>query len=158
MEIRFAQTWDVPGVLELLRQEGQLLHRSQPDYFRSNAQKYGPSQIIAMLNNSNTPVFVAVEERKVLGCCLCRINTFFRDPVIVDHTDCCIDSLCVDESFRRKGIGTVLYQTVCRYAKQRSCRSVTLHVPSCNEGAMKFYASLGLKPQQVGMEAPLTDE
>ena len=157
MEIRFAQTWDVPGILELLRQEGQLLHRNRPDYYRSNAQKYGPSQVIAMLNRSETPIFVAVEERMVLGCCLCRMDTFFRDPVVADQTVCSIDTLCVDESVRRKGVGTVLYQTVCRYAKQRNCSRIALNVPSCSEGAMKFYASLGLKPQYVGMEAVLDE-
>ena len=157
MEIRFAQTWDVPGVLELLRQEGQLLHQGRPDYYRSNAQKYGPSQIIAMLNRSETPIFVAVEERKVLGCCICRVDTFFRDSVVADHSVCCIDTLCVDENFRRKGIGTVLYQTLCRYAKQRNCTSIALNVPGCSESAMKFYASLGFKPQQIGMEAMLEE-
>jgi len=32
---------------------------------------------------------------------------------------------------------------------------VTLNVWCCNESAMKFYESLGMKPQKIGMEAIL---
>ena len=39
----------------------------------------------------------------------------------------------------------------------RKCYNVTLNVWSCNESAMKFYESLGLKPQKVGMETLLEE-
>lgn len=155
MEIRFAQPADVPGILTLLRQVGQVHHRGRPDIFRADAQKYGPSQVLAMLDKSETPIFVAAEDGKVLGYCFCQIKTYYRDSVIVDHTTCYIDDLCVDEGCRGKHIGTALYEAVRRYAKNRDCRSITLNVWSCNPGAMKFYESLGLKPQKVGMEAIL---
>ena len=157
MEIRFAAPTDVPGILELLRQVGKVHHRGRPDIFRADAQKYGPSQVLAMLDKSETPIFVALEDGKVLGYCFCQIKTYYRDPVIADHTTCYIDDLCVHEECRGKHVGTVLYDTVCKYARQRNCRSVTLNVWSCNESAMKFYEKLGLKPQKVGMEAILED-
>ena len=157
MEIRFAIPEDVPGILALLRQEAQLHYRGRPDIFRSNAQKYGPSQVLAKLDKSDTPVFVAVEEKNVLGFCFCQIITHYQDSLLVDHTVCHIEDMCVEESHRRQHIGTALYDTVCRYAKQRKCRAVTLDVWSCNEDALKFYDSLGLMPQKLGMEAVLED-
>ena len=157
MEIRFAIPEDVPGILELLRQVGQVHHRGRPDIFRATAQKYGPSQVLSMLDKPETPIFVAVEDGKVLGYCFCQMKTYYRDPVITDHTTCYIDDLCVDEQCRGKHIGATLYETVCRYARQRKCSSITLNVWSCNESAMKFYEKLGLKPQKVGMEAILED-
>ena len=66
-----------------------------------------------------------------------------------------IDDLCVDENCRGKHIGTKLFAFVKDYAKDIGCYNVTLNVWSCNEGAMKFYESLGMKPQKVGMEAIL---
>ncbi len=152
MEIRFAKAEDVPGIIGLLRQVGQVHHRGRPDIFRADAQKYGPSQVLAMLDKSETPVFVAVEEKKVLGYCFCQMKTYYRDSVIVDHTTCYIDDLCVDEESRGQHVGTALYDAVCGYARQRGCYSITLNVWSCNESAMKFYEKLGLKPQKVGME------
>lgn len=152
MEIRFAEIRDIPGILALLRQVGQVHHQSRPDIFRQGAQKYGASQVIAMLNKPDTPIFVAVEECKVLGYCFCFVREHRRDPVIADHTSLYIDDLCVDENCRGQRIGKALYENACRYAMQRGCYNVTLNVWSCNENAIKFYESCGLKPQKIGME------
>ena len=157
MVIRFATPEDVPEILELLRQVGQVHYKGRPDIFRADAQKYGPSQVLALLDKSATPIFIAEEQGKVLGYCFCQIKTYYRDSVIRDHTTCYIDDLCVDEQCRGKHVGATLYETVCQYARQRKCSSVTLNVWSCNESAMKFYEKLGLKPQKVGMEAILED-
>lgn len=152
MEIRFAEIRDIPGILALLRQVGQVHHQGRPDIFRRGAQKYGASQVIAMLNKPGTPIFVAVEADRVLGYCFCLVKEHHRDPVIADHTELYIDDLCVDESCRGQHIGKALYENACRYARQRSCYNVTLNVWSCNESAIKFYESCGLKPQKIGME------
>ena len=56
-----------------------------------------------------------------------------------------------------KGIGKAIYAEILRYAKMRKCYNVTLNVWSCNENAMRFDQSLGLKPQKIGMEAILED-
>lgn len=155
MDIRFAIPEDVPGILELLRQVGQVHHKGRPDLFRSDAQKYGPSQVLAMLDKPETPIFVAVENGSVLGYCFCQMKTYYRDSVICDHTTCYIDDLCVHENTRGKHIGSALYEATCRYAKSRDCYSITLNVWSCNPSAMAFYEKLGLKPQKVGMEQRL---
>lgn len=157
MEIRFAQTDDVPGILALLRQVGQIHHQGRPDIFRQGAQKYSASQVLAMLDKSATPIFVAVEDKQVLGYGFCMVKTYHNDPVITDHTELYIDDLCVDENCRGKHIGKALYDTICTYAKMRKCYSVTLNVWSCNEDAMGFYQRLGMKPQKVGMETILED-
>ena len=158
MEIRFAQPQDVPGILALLRQVGQVHHNGRPDIFRAGAQKYGASQVLAMLNQFTTPIFVAVEEQTVLGYCFCMVQPHEKDPVIADHTSLYIDDLCVDENCRGKGIGKALYAAACRYAKGRRCYNVTLNVWSFNESAMRFYEALGMKPQKVGMETILEEE
>lgn len=155
MEIRFAQPADVPGILALLRQVGSVHHRGRPDIFRSNAQKYSASQVISMLDSTDTPIFVAVEEDKVLGYCFCMVKTYYQDPVIRDHTTLYIDDLCIEQTCRGQHIGSRLYETACKYAKMRKCYSVTLNVWTCNESAMKFYERMGLKPQKIGMETVL---
>lgn len=157
MEIRFAEAKDVSGILALLRQVGLVHHKGRPDIFRSNAQKYGASQVLAMLDSSKTPIFVAVEEDKVLGYGFCIVKEYEHDPVIANHRELYIDDLCVDESCRGQHIGKAIYEAILRYAKMRKCYNVTLNVWSCNESAMKFYESLGLKPQKVGMETILEE-
>lgn len=152
MQIRFAEIQDVPGILSLLQQIGQLHHQLRPDIFRVDAQKYGASQVIAMLNKPAAPIFVAVEGDQVLGSCMCTIKKHEKDPLIADYTELYIGDLCVDEHFRGQHIGQQLYETACRYAKQRGCYSVTLNVWDCNKDAMAFYDHVGLKPLKIGME------
>ena len=155
MEIRFAELQDVPGILGLLRQVGKIHHQGRPDIFRAGAQKYGASQVIAMLSDPATPIFVAAEADKLLGYCFCFIKQIEDDPVLCDCTSLYIDDLCVDESCRGQHVGSALYREVCRYAKSRKCYNVTLNVWSCNESALKFYERCGLKPQKIGMETIL---
>ena len=155
MEIRFAEMQDVAGILALLKQVGQVHHRGRPDLFRDNAQKYGASQVIAMLNHPSAPIFVAVEDGKVLGYGFCQTHRHENDPVLTDVTSLYIDDLCVDENCRGKGIGKAIYNEIVRYAKMRKCYNVTLNVWACNESAHKFYEALGLKLQKIYMETIL---
>ena len=155
MEIRFAQTGDVPGILSLLRQVGRVHHEGRPDLFRSNAQKYGASQVIAMLDSSATPIFVAAEGEKVLGYGFCFVKTYENDPVMTDRTELYIDDLCVDENCRGQGVGSAVYQAICRFAKEQGFYNITLNVWSFNESAMRFYEKCGMKPQRIFMETIL---
>ena len=155
MEVRFARAEDVPGIIKLLKQAGKIHHEGRPDLFRVNAQKYGPSQVLEMLGKVDAPVFVAVEEGTVLGCGFCVLETYRQHTLLNDGTTLHIDELCVLEQCCGKQIGTAIYNEILRYAKYRGCGNVTLDVWSCNESAMKFYESLGLKTRKIGMEAIL---
>lgn len=157
MEIRFAQPKDVPGILALLRQVGQVHYQGRPDIFQAKAQKYGASQVLSILDSSATPIFVAAEADKVLGYGFCMVKQYENDPVIRDHTTLYIDDLCVDEGCRGQHIGQAIYQEILRYAKQRRCYNVTLNVWSCNPGALKFYEAMGLVPQKICMETVLEE-
>ena len=155
MEIRFAKPQDVPGIIKLLQQVGRVHHEGRPDLFRGNAQKYGPSQVMEMLEKQENPIFVAVEGDKVLGYGFCMMETYKQHSVMNDRVTLYIDDLCVLEAYRGQHIGSAIYRHILEYAKYRGCYNVTRNVWSCNESAMKFYESMGMKPQKVGMEAIL---
>lgn len=157
MEIRFAVPQDVPGILNLLKQVGGVHHAGRPDIFRAGAQKYSASQVLAMLEDTKRPIFVAVEEKKVLGYGFCIVKQTKEDPVLADGTTLYIDDLCVDEGCRGQKIGAAIYETILRYAKQRKCSSITLNVWAFNESAKKFYEKLGMTPQKIGMEYRLEE-
>ena len=157
MEIRFAIPQDVPGILSLLRQVGEVHHQGRPDIFRSGAQTYGASQVLQMFDDPKTPIFIACEGDRVLGYCFCMLKAHLEDPVLCDHTTLYIDDLCVDENCRGQHIGSALYQYACGFAREQKCHSVTLNVWACNAPAVKFYESLGMKPQKIGMETLLEE-
>ena len=155
MEIRFAKAQDVPGIIKLLQQVGKVHHVGRPDLFRENAQKYSSSQVLDMLGKQDNPIFVAVEEEKVLGYGFCMMEQYRNHSVMNDRTTLYVDDLCVLEDCRGKHIGSAIYQKILEYAKYRGCYNVTLNVWSCNESAMKFYEAMGMQPQKIGMETIL---
>ena len=153
--IRFAENRDVPALLALLRQVGSVHHDLRPDLFRNNACKYGPSQLFALMESSDTPVFVAEENGNVVGYGFCQIQKTEKNPVLQDRLTLYIDDLCVLEGHRGKHIGSAIYEEIVRYAKMRKCHAITLNVWAGNTAAEHFYESLGLKPQKITMETVL---
>ena len=152
MEIRFAQSRDIPGMLNLLQQVGEVHHQIRPDLFRSGAQKYDEAALEALLKNPDRPIFIAQNEGQVAGYAFCILQITKDDPVLRNRKVLYIDDLCVDEAQRGRGVAGALYQQVCQYARSIGCDAVTLNVWSGNDTAMAFYQKCGLKPQKVGME------
>ncbi len=157
MEIRLANNSDIPGMIELLKQVGEVHHQSRPDLFRSGAQKYSVSDLEELLKDEARPIFVGVEDGKLLGYCFCILEEVKDNPVLRDVKSLYIDDLCVDENIRGKHVGSRLYEYVCSYARAIGCRSVTLNVWCGNDSAMKFYESRGMKPRKIYMETSLEE-
>lgn len=155
MEIRMANNGDIPGIIDLLLQVGEVHHKIRPDLFRAGAQKYDEKALEAMLQDPNRPIFAAVENGKLLGYCFCILEITKDNPVLMDQKSLYIDDLCVDENVRGKHVGAKLYDFALDYARKIGCDSLTLNVWCGNDSAMKFYESRGLKPRNIHMEAKL---
>ena len=152
MDIRFANTGDIPGLIALLLQVGKVHHDLRPDIFRPVTQKYDEAALTELLKDEKRPVFVAMDGDFVSGYCFCILREYQNSGTVVDHKDFYIDDLCVDENRRGMHIGSRLYDHVVEYARESGCYNVTLNVWTLNPGAMRFYEKCGLVPQKVGME------
>ena len=155
MTIRFATEADIPGMIELLKQVGQVHHEIRPDLFRAGAQKYDEAALSALLSDEKRPILIAELEGKVAGYAFCILQITKDDPVLCDRKVLYIDDLCVEETLRGHGIATALYQRTLEFARELGCDAVTLNVWCGNDSAMKFYEKSGFKPQKVGMEVIL---
>ena len=155
MEIRLATKNEISGMIDLLKQVGDVHHQIRPDLFRAGAQKYNEADLEQLLKDESRPIFGAIEDGKLLGYCFCIIEEVKDNSVLCDTKTLYIDDLCVDEGCRGQGIATKLYDHVCNYAKSIGCRSGTLNVWCGNDNAMRFYESRGMKPRKIYMEASL---
>ncbi len=154
--IRKAQNKDVDRINELLYQVQKVHSDKRPDIFQSGKKKYDSKQISEIINNENTPVFVAVDDNDtVLGYAFCIFETVENHPSLTTRQTLYIDDLCVDEKLRGKKIGTKLYEYVLQFAKENGCNNITLNVWCLNESAMKFYEKCGLTPLKITMEQKL---
>ena len=150
--IRFAIEKDIPKIIDLLKQVCLVHHNGRPDIFKVGT-KYSAEELKVILKDESRPILVSVDENdNVQGYCFCIYQQHVNNSVLTDIKTLYIDDLCVDETLRGKHIGKELYESAVELAKDTGCYNLTLNVWSCNESALKFYESLGLLPQKIGME------
>ena len=155
MTIRLAEKRDIPGLIALLYQVGDVHHQIRPDIFRDRAIKYTPEQLEKLLADEMKPIFVCDDDGFVAGYCFCQIRAYQNSTVVTDHSELYIDDLCVDENRRGQHIGTGLYDHAVDYAKSIGCQFLSLNVWCGNENALRFYESAGLTPRNIMMEKKL---
>jgi len=154
MTIRFAEVRDIPGMIDLLQQVGEVHHKIRPDLFRSGAQKYNEKDLEELLKDPARPIFIADIDGRVAGYAFCILQVTENSSVLCDRKVIYIDDLCVDEGHRRQGIAKKLYDHVLEYARGLGCDAVTLNVWYGND-ALEFYEKCGMQFQKIGMEVIL---
>ncbi len=153
--IRLAVESDIPRLEDLLYQVHGLHAEGRPDLFIPGCKKYTADQLREILaNTENTPVFAAILDGELVGYCFC-VRQVQSAASMQKITTLYIDDLCVDETFRGRGIGKVLYDHTVTYAREQGYYNVTLNVWACNPSAQHFYEKCGLAVQKVGMELVL---
>ena len=156
IEVRRAAAKDIHRILELLTQVCAVHHEGRPDIFRDGARKYHEGDLKILLEDSTRPVFVGTDsDGNVLGYGFCIITETRDSHIIHDMKTLYIDDLCVDEKYRGRGIGGVIYNYIKNYARDIGCYHLTLNVWACNPSAMKFYEAQGLTMLKKEMEVIL---
>lgn len=156
MKVRMAQEKDIERIHSLLAQVAMVHHKGRPDLFKQGKSKYTDEELKALLQDCSRPILAAVDDNDCMqGYAFCIFQQYKDHNIMTDIKTLYIDDLCVDETMRGKHIGKLLYNAALDYAREHGCYNLTLNVWSCNESAMKFYESCGLKPQKVGMEVIL---
>ena len=152
MVIRKATLQDIPEILDLLLQVATVHHNGRPDIFKANATKYSGEELEKIIQDDSTPVFVAENDGVISGHAFCVFEQNKAGGVLTDIKTLYIDDICVNQKFRRKGIGRAIFEFVVDFAKKQGCYNITLNVWECNPSARKFYESLGLNVYKTGME------
>lgn len=149
--IRKANTQDIQDICTLLEQVLEVHHAGRPDIFRAHGKKYDEKALQEMLSRQGYPIFVYDDDGHVAGYIICQELTACG-PSLMPVKTLYIDDLCVDKDARGKGIGRKLFNYAKDYAIENGFYNVTLRVWNSNPGAMRFYESLGLKPQSTTLE------
>lgn len=154
--IRKAQQKDIARINELLHQVLEVHALKRPDIFKPGSKKYTDEQLLEIMANVLTPIFVYTnEDDVVLGYCFCIVQETINSNNLRDRKTLYIDDLCVDQNYRRRHIGQQLFSYVKTYAKTIKCDSITLNVWQLNQEAMAFYQKMSMKTLKTVMEAVL---
>lgn len=153
--IRPAVESDIPRLEDLLYQVHGLHAEGRPDLFIPGCKKYTADQLRELLSDTvNTPIFAAILDGEPVGYCFC-VRQVQSAASMQKISTLYIDDLCVDEAFRGRGIGKLLYDYAVDYARENGYYNLTLNVWACNPSAQRFYEKCGLAVQKIGMELVL---
>ena len=151
LNVRRAESRDIPAILDLLVQVNMVHHGIRPDLFRGHAVKFSAGDLALLLQDPTSPVFLAEDESGVvLGHCFCQLQQR-SDPLFTPIKTLYIDDICVDEAARGRGVGRSLYEHALSYARSADCYNVTLNVWAGND-ALSFYQRCGMSVQRTTME------
>lgn len=153
MIIRNLKLEDFDDVNNLFMQlhHSETLHR--PDLFRK-IEKPTTSRawdFEASLTDSSKIMIGAEVDGKIVGFVIVQIRQSAY-KIQAPRTFAYFENIVVDENYRRKGIGTAIYQEGVKRAKEQGATSVELNVWNFNTGAINFYQSLGMSVQSLTME------
>ena len=153
MTIRKAKPKDIKRINDLLFQVAKIHADGRPDIFKSAAKKYSNEELLKIIENENSPIFVAVDNSDcVLGYAFCLFEITENSNLLKNRKTLYIDDICVDETARGMHIGKSLYEYVKAFAEENGFDNITLNVWALNDGAYKFYEKCGMKPLKITME------
>ena len=147
-KIRLVLKEDIPSINKLLIQVNNVHAYLYPSIFKKDTKKYSDIDLEdIIINKSKTnPILVYQEANQVLGYAFLIINEIKENNNLQYRKELYIDDLCVDSSYRNKGIASLLIDEVIKYAKQNKCTEITLNVYLDNKVALDFYNKKGFKP------------
>ena len=153
--VRRAQERDMDKILTLLGEVLELHAKIRPDLFVPGTTKYTREELLKIISDDKTPVFVADDGGDVAGYAFCVIKQPSFSTNMTNVKTLYIDDLCVDENIRGKHIGTLLFDHVKEQARELGCQYVTLNVWEGNDNARRFYDKMGMSVRETMMEVRL---
>ena len=151
--VRKAEIKDIDRIMELLLQVNMVHHIARPDLFKGPVTKYSADELVKIIKDENTPVFVYEDDNgTVQGHCFAQITKPENTKLLTDIKSLHIGDICVDEKARGSRVGESLFKYAKTFATEAGCYNITLNVWEGNDGAKAFYEKCGLKPQKYCME------
>ncbi len=155
MAVRFANTSDLNRVNELRKAVNDLHVAGRPDIFKPGFDAELRDHICTIQNDPDQKIIVC--ERDSIICGFAVLHHIVRPQTpfmfVRDYLD--IDEFCVDETYRRTGVGTELIDFVRTYAMESGFDRIELNMWEFNRDALLFYESVGFQTYRRYMELPL---
>ena len=114
ISVRRASHSDEPRIQDILLQVNNVHADGRPDIFKKGGRKYTREQLSVLMEDESRPIFVAVDEETgdVLGYGFCVIIDTAESDNLNPRRELYIDDLCVDEVYRRHGIGQIIFDYI----------------------------------------------
>jgi len=100
-----------------------------------------------MINNEI--VFVAQIEEKIVGY---LAGSICEQISYITETFAELDNMCINEQYRRFGIGTLLINEFKKYCKEKNIQNIKVTASAKNSRAIQFYMKNGFEDYNVTLK------
>lgn len=145
VNIRKMKVEDFEQVHNLVEQVHNLHVKNVPTIYK-DTDPLSFEDFCDQLNDINVISYVAEIENKIVGELIAFIKEIKNDKLLVNNKILHIDDICINENYKHKGIGTLLYKTAEEIANKNSCNCIQLNVWNFNKTAIEFYTHNDMKP------------
>jgi diamine N-acetyltransferase len=152
ISIRKAVQNDYESLLPIFRQVHEFHVFERPDLYKENPtpveQEFFESQLIDVKQH----IFVATIGNDIVGVIVTKEEETTENSFVKARKILAINSLCVAETHRKKGIGKRLSKYVFNFGRSLRVDSIELGVSEKNTSAIEFYRSIGMTTKSRKME------
>lgn len=121
----------------------------RPDIYFHSDEPYPQENFLEDVRNGR--IYVARERDNLLGYAVISIQK--KGGSGTNQMDLLrVDSICVDEALRGRGIGKTMMAKLSELAKEMGCAGLLLGVHPENRNALEFYRACGFGIRTVNME------
>lgn len=158
LKIRQARSDDYDSLVPLFRQVHDLHVHERPDIYKDNPLPVERDFFLNQITDSKQHVFVASSGTDIHAVVVTREEEIIANSFVNARKILYINSLCVTEDKRDKGIGRVMMEFVLEFGRKLKVDSIELGVSESNRSAIRFYESIGLKTKSRKMEFRLIED
>ncbi|PGZ92236.1 GNAT family N-acetyltransferase [Bacillus sp. AFS029533] len=156
ISIRNANQKDYEKLLPLFRQVHDLHVFERPDLYKENSTPVDEEEFNNQLKDDKQHMLVATLGAEIVGVAVLKEEEIPENSFVNARKILLVNSLCVDDTSRKKGIGRKLMQSVLNLAKELNVDSIELSVSESNQNAIHFYESIGMATKNRKMEFRLS--
>ena len=152
MLIRFAEEKDLDQINELRKQVNVLHTAAEPEIFKPGFPAELRDCVHTILNDPEKKIVAAESNGAICGFAILHHIHKPETPYMFVREYLDIDEFCVDQSYRRQGIGSELIRYIRAYAKETGFHRIELNMWEFNQDALAFYESSGFETYRRYME------
>lgn len=144
MIIRKAKSKDILGVASL-SYNSAIFHKKFTTYYdiNKNAKKILEKSLAKNIRSSNSCIFVAEEDDKIVGYLLAfKVD---REEMFKIKKAGLIADIFILDNFRKMGIGESLVKECFKWFKQNNIHFVEINIEVSNDGGLKFWNKMGFE-------------
>lgn len=149
IQIRTAKVEDYNAVEAIMKQVHKLHVGWRPDVYKQQETILPLDEFKQAIQEQ--AFFVAEGEGKVVGI-LGLMYRHVETPVHVTKDIIFIDSMAVDEPYRKKGVGHAFFDFLKELKKEKGYDAIELQVNARNKGAYDMYRNYGFTEKSINME------